>query len=143
MWQQVFGVRPYNISVTFPEFCRYLSETDSKDLNEHFVPSMDVCHPCLVQYDFYGNFRNFSADSTQLIKKFDTDPKFYRDASLHRSRDQTRRKLLSYYQKLNHQDSVKLFGRLFDELLFYYTLYPSERNSHMELLRIDTPVLAL
>ena len=142
-WQQAFTVRPYNLSVTFPEFCDYISETYSKDLNEHFVPSMDICHPCLVQYDFYGNFQNFSSDSSQLIKKFNTDPKFYRDESLHRSHDQTRKKLLSYYRRLNHQDSVKLFGRLFDELLFYYTLYPSERDSHQELLGIDTPVISV
>ena len=76
VWQKLVKTQPYNISVTFPEFCRYLVETDSTELNEHFVPSMDICHPCLMQYDFYGNFRNYSTDSEQLIKRFNTDSKF-------------------------------------------------------------------
>lgn len=140
VWRKIVRNQEYNISVTFLEFCRYITETASSDMNEHFVPSMDLCHPCLMEYDFYGNFRNYSQDSTQLIKKFKTDPKFYRDESLHKPHEQTKRKLLKYYRQLSVRDKVKLMGRLYDELLFYYTLYPNEKHSHKHLLGIDLPV---
>ncbi len=133
-------LQEYNISVTFPEFCRYITESDSSELNEHFVPSMDICHPCLMNYNFYGNFRNYSQDSAQLIKKFKANPNFYRDESLHTSQDQTNQKLLQYYRQLTIREKVKLLGRLYDELLFYYTLYPSERNAHKLILGIDLAI---
>ena len=134
---------PFNISVTFSEFCRYITETNSSEMNEHFVPSMDICNPCLMEYDFYGNFRNYSTDARQLIKKFDTDPKFYRDESLHLPQDQTSKKLLRYYRTLTYREKTKLLGALYDEIMFYYTLYPSQRHSHMELLDIDIPIETL
>ena len=39
---------------------------------------------------------------------------------------------------------MKLLGRLYDELLFYYTVYPSERNSHQLILGFDwTPPIII
>ncbi len=144
VWKRVITVRDYNISVSFPEFCRYITETKSSEMNEHFVPSMDICHPCLMKYNFYGHFRNYSHDSAQLIKKFKADPKFYRDESLHQPHERTRQKLLQYYRQLTIREKLKLLGRLYDELLFYYTLYPSERNSHQLILGSDwTPPIII
>ncbi|CAI8054427.1 Carbohydrate sulfotransferase 14, partial [Geodia barretti] len=82
-WKQAFKTKPYNISVSFQHFVHYLIYTPTEDLNEHFQTSMDICHPCVVDFDFYGNFRNFSLDTQTLIKKFKTDPRYYRDESLH------------------------------------------------------------
>ena len=129
--------RHYNISITFPEFCRYLVETKSSLLNEHFAPSVDMCQPCRIQYDFYGNFRNYSSDSAQLIKKFKANPNFIEDKSVHTRSDATRLLLPSYYQQLSQQERVQLLNRMHKDLLFYLTLYPSERNLHKKLLGID------
>lgn len=130
-----------NISVTFSEYVRKYVETDSMYLNEHFRPSIDICHPCLARFNFYGNFRNFSTDVKQLIQKFGTDPRFYRDESLHSSEEQTHRKLEEYFRRLTYRDKLQLLGRLYDDLLFYYTLYPSQRHSHYQLLGIRQPIL--
>lgn len=139
LWKQATKYNPLaNISVSFPEFIHYFTETH--DLNEHFVPSMDICHPCLLGYDFYANFKNISNDVTQLVKRFHTDPRYYHDSSLHRTDEQTKIKLASYYSLLTQRDKVKLLGQLYDELLFYYTIYPSEQHSHQTLLAIDTPI---
>ena len=140
-WQLTQNKNPFNISVTFSEFVRYVVENSVLEMNEHFQPMMDICHPCLVKYNFYGNFRNISHDAKQLIARFRTSPRFYRDQSLHSSQEQTSRLMAKYYNTLTHRDKVQLVGVWYDDILFYYTLYPSERDSHRELLGIDIPVL--
>lgn len=140
-WQKISKTHEHNITVSFPEFVRYLIDTPSEDLNEHFRSSMDICHPCIVNYDFYGNFRNYSHDSQALIKKFKADPRFYRDESLHSAGGQTSQLLSYYYNQLTSREKVKLLGVWYDELAFYYTLYPSERFNHDSLLGIDLPIL--
>ena len=130
-----------NITVTFPEFVRFYVESESVDLNIHFRPSIDVCHPCLTQFNFYGDFRNISADVKQLIHKFETDPRFFRDESLHSTQEQTRNKLKDYYKRLTYRDKLQLLGRMYDDLLFFYTLYPSERHSHYDLLGIRQQII--
>lgn len=130
-----------NISVSFSDYVRNFVETDSMELNEHFRPSIDICHPCLAHFNFYGNFRNFSTDVKRLIYKFGTDPKFYRDKSLHSSEEQTHRKLEEYFRRLTYRDRMQLLGRLYDDLLFYYTIYPSQRHSHYQLLSIRQPII--
>lgn len=140
-WQQTAKQSLFNISVRFQEFVGYLLESRKANLNEHFLPSMDICHPCLIKYDFYGNFKNISHDAQALIDRFQTNPKFYLDKSLHSSSEETSKHLKHYYGMLSHRDKVRLLGMWYDELLFYYTLYPSERNSHIYLLGINHPVL--
>jgi len=140
-WERTAKEHLFNISVTFPEFVRYLIETNVEDRNEHFQPSMHICHPCLVGYDFYGNFKNYSEDAKQLIQKFNTNPKFYQNKSLHPVAHQTNRKMARYYRTLSYRDKVQLLGAWYDELVFYYTLYPAEKDCHRKLLGISEPVL--
>jgi hypothetical protein len=129
-----------NISVSFSDFVRHFVDMDVMKLNEHFQPSMDICHPCIIKYDFYGNFRNISTDVAQLIKKFHTESRFYQDYSLHSSSEQTSQILIRYYSTLSHRERVQLMGKLYDELLFYYTLYPADSHSHYQLLHIKYPI---
>ena len=129
------------LNVTFSDFIKYVIETTSEELNEHFRPSIDICHPCLVHYDFYPNFKTISPDSQALIKKFRTNPRFYRDKSFHIHDSNTSQLLHHYYGQLSHWEKVKLLGAWYDDLLFYYALYPSERHSHKTLLGVDHPVL--
>lgn len=140
-WKLALKTAPYNISVSFQLFVHYLIHTPTEDLNEHFQASMDICHPCVVDYDFYGNFKNYSHDAQALIKKFHTDPRYYRDESLHSATDQTSHTLSHYYNQLTHREKVKLLTVLYDELAFYYTLYPSEQSTHVSLLGINIPIV--
>ncbi len=137
-WQKT--TRKFNISVTFSEFVRYLVSTPKSELNEHFAPSMDLCHPCLLKFNFHGNFKNYSHDAKQIISRLKANPKFYRDKSLHTDSQQTVNYLSSYFSQLSPRDKMQLFGAWYDELLFYYTLYPSERYHYKELLGIDIDI---
>lgn len=127
-------------AVTFQEFVQYYVETDVMEMNEHFRPAMDICHPCLTKYNFYGNFRNYSSDAALLIERFRTERRFYRDKSLHKSSEQTSKKLEEYYGRLNRRDKLRLLGKMYDDLLFYYTLYPADRDSHHRLLGISLDI---
>ena len=139
-WQQLSKTQSYNITVPFQQFVNYIIYTDPKDVNEHFRVSMDICHPCVVEYDFYGNFKNYSHDARALVKKFKTDRQYYRDESLHITGQETAKFLSHYYSQLTYRERVKLLGVLYDELAFYYTLYPSERFAHKKLLGVDIPI---
>ena len=130
-----------NFTVTFQQFINYIVEHNLTSLNEHFVPSLWICHPCFVKYDFYANFRTISSDVAQLLKFFKTDGRYYRNKSLHKPAQETRMLMRSYYSSLAKRDSVKLFAALYDELAFYYTLYPLEKDSHKYLLGVYEPVL--
>ena len=128
-------------NITFSDFIRYVIETTSEELNEHFQPSFDICHPCLVHYDFYPNLKTISHDSQALIKKFQTNPRFYKDQNYHIKDSNTSQLLHHYYSQLSPREKVKLLGTMYDDLLFYYALYPSERHSHRPLLGVDHAVL--
>lgn len=140
-WQHLSKTEKYNISVSFQQFVHYIIYTDVESINEHFQPSMDICHPCIVKYDFYGNFKNYSHDVQALIKKFKTNPRYYRDESLHNNGHETTHLLPHYYNQLSTREKIKLMGVLYDELAFYYTLYPSERFAHMTLLGVEIPIV--
>ncbi len=136
-WQAASKPKRADLNVTFSEFVQYLIDMEKEELNEHFRPSMDICHPCLIQYDFYGNFKTFSRDAQALIKKLGMNPLYYRDESLHSPESQTAQLLQHYYDQLPSREKVKLLGAWYDELAFYYTLYPSERYSHRTMLGVD------
>ena len=127
-WQQTAKQNLFNISVSFQEFVRYLIESRRSSINEHFLPSINICHPCLIKYDFYGNFKNISHDAHALIDRFQANPKFYRDESLHSSSEETNKLLKRYYRTLSHRDKVQLLGAWYDELVFYYTSASSRRS---------------
>lgn len=38
-------------------------------LDQHFVPMSHMCNPCVVDYDYYGNFRTLTDDIHYLLRK--------------------------------------------------------------------------
>lgn len=126
LWQMSWSFNLFNLSVSFQDFIQYLIDTHWSELNEHFQPQVEVCRPCVVNYDFYGNFRNYSHDSAAIIKKIKANPKYYRDESLHTPMQQTHNYVSQYYSKLEEREKVRLIGSWYDEFAFYCTLYPSD-----------------
>lgn len=127
-WQKSASYSVFNLSVTFEEYVKYITDSRSLDLNEHFQSQIDICHPCLVEYDFYGNFGTYSQDAKALIKKIGANPRYYKDESLHEPSQQTSHFVSQYYSKLDERERLRLLGSWYDEFAFYYTLYPNERD---------------
>ena len=139
-WNDTHGVRKINITVTFSDYIRYLTDTKWAENQEHFQPQLEACHPCFINFDFYGDFRNISRDVAEMMHKFKTNPAFYKDGSLHSSSEQTSELAREYYGKLTHREKVQLVGAWYDELAFYYTLYPSERRKQYHYLGVNEPI---
>lgn len=127
----------YNITISFPEFVQYFIDTKKEDLNPHFKPMVHTCHPCRVQYDFYGNFKTYSQDAKLVIRKLRMSMENYPNRSLHPSGRETRTYLEQYYRQLSKRQRTGLFLTLQSELEFYYSLYPEDRNSHSQLLGVQ------
>lgn len=127
----------YPLRVNFEDFVRYLVEKDNADINPHFRPMIDTCHPCEIRYDFYADFRSLGQDVDYIIRKIHAKPKYYRDQSLHSNSTQTKSFLGQYYSKLPETLRHRLFQDWRSELDFYYHLYPDEKNSHVFLLGVN------
>uniref|UniRef100_A0A0B6Z580 Carbohydrate sulfotransferase n=1 Tax=Arion vulgaris TaxID=1028688 RepID=A0A0B6Z580_9EUPU len=58
--------------VKFSEFVKFIIEnehTGAESLNEHWGQYYKQCHPCLVDYDYVGNFETVENDTKSVIEK--------------------------------------------------------------------------
>ncbi len=76
-----------------------------------------------------------------IIKKLDAPMEYYPNASYHDPSHQTGSLLEQYYSQLSTEVKHALFRDLYQELDFYYHLYPEERTSHCEVLETDELIL--
>ncbi|XP_068164817.1 carbohydrate sulfotransferase 12-like isoform X2 [Antennarius striatus] len=57
------------VSPTFHNFVQYLIDPKTrKPFDEHWRPMYQLCHPCLIQYDFIGHQETLQEDTNQLLK---------------------------------------------------------------------------
>lgn len=125
----------YSLSITFSEFIEYLIYKPHVDISPYFKPMIDICHPCRIKYDFYGNFKRYNEDLKFIADRVIT-PKSVYHKNLHtKMYDSTI--LYNYYSQLSQSLKRKLFKKWRMELDFYYHLYPEERNSHKVFLDVN------
>ena len=132
-WEQDGGSEP--ISVTFSEYIWWIVESNPQFLNEHFSPIVDNALPCMMKYDFYANFKMFNSDILGLIWRLKLPLKYFYQKGT-RTEGHTHKLLHHYYSQLDKDLKLKLFEKIFQDLDFYYHLYPEERTSHVELLQV-------
>ena len=81
--------------VTFNEFVQFIVDewrNGSKTLDAHWRPIVDLCLPCVMQYDFIGKFETLNRDVEYLLRRkwnesqwiglFDSQPKAKTTSSL-------------------------------------------------------------
>ncbi|XP_038056655.1 carbohydrate sulfotransferase 14-like [Patiria miniata] len=56
-------------NITLEEFVRYLLDTGTAKMDQHWKPMHLLCQPCAVQYDFVGSFEQLSEDSNYVLDK--------------------------------------------------------------------------
>lgn len=54
-------------SVSFSEFCRYVTNDIGVAVNAHFMPMYAKCLPCHVGYDFVGKMETFRDDTNFIL----------------------------------------------------------------------------
>ena len=126
------------IQVTFSEYIRWIVDSKHDRLNEHFAPTISNSLPCRIKYDFYGNFKMYNSDIAQVAHKLHVPFEYFYNISWHDPSLETRNFLDYYYSQLEKELKLQLFQSFFNELDFYYHLYPEEKNCHTRLLGIDS-----
>lgn len=128
----------YNISITFSEFVDYYIDSFKDSLNPHIKPFTRICHPCSIPFDFYIHFSNYSQDVKMLVNKVGMNWNHFHDQSLYASANASTAAITNqYYQRLSRMQRARLYDAIREELLFYYHLFPVERDSHKDLLGIE------
>ena len=135
-WVESETSRRTNLTVTFEEFVLYFVNSNLKKINPHLKPVIYSCHPCRIRYEYYGNFKTYSQDALLAMEHLGIDSRFYRNKSLHSSLQQTSEFLEKYYGQLSSSLKYRLYKKLQEELEFYYTLFPRERNTHVDILGV-------
>ena len=120
------------ISPTFAEFLRFMNMYPLNQYNEHFMPSLRLCSPCAVHYDFYANFKSLDYDIFAVLDYLSISTSFY-PKSISHIQTPTRTLLHRYFEKLTWQQKKSIFGVFSQELQFYYSLHPEEENMHRAL----------
>lgn len=121
-----FRKNPTNVSlakgddVTFVEFVNYIVSSDPSFYNEHWQRVTDLCHPCLIKYDFIGKYDTLTEDSNFLLKHFQTNFDF----PLLTKPSTTLSNLKKYYNTLDKNAIYKLYKIYeMDFRLFGYDLF--------------------
>ena len=130
------GMKP--VKNSFYDFINYWLNPGGSSIahNDHFSPMIDVCKPCKVRYDFYGNFKHFDRDAQVLVDRIgasssDLKQGYYSEDS---STDQ---RMNVYYSTLTETQRIAVVKKMSLDLQFYYTLFPEERDSHKQILNVS------
>ncbi|XP_077984734.1 carbohydrate sulfotransferase 14-like [Glandiceps talaboti] len=62
------GPAPQGDDVTFTEYVQYLTEANLNQMDIHWMPMHELCQPCIINYDFVGNFENLDEDVDHVLK---------------------------------------------------------------------------
>ena len=59
---------PSGDDVKFSEFARFVSESRTREMNEHWQPLESLCQPCVVDYDLVLHHETLEKDSRELLE---------------------------------------------------------------------------
>lgn len=124
-------------NVTFTQYIRWVIATPNNHLNKHIAPVIENIYPCRVRYNFYGNFKQLTNDMHMVIKRLQAPMEYFWNTSYYEAGSQTDQMLDHHYSQLDMELKHNLFRDFYQELDFYYHLYPEERDSHCELLDVS------
>ena len=135
LWRRNGSKTP--IHVEFQDYVTYWIQTSGIPYDEHFLPSIRLCSPCEVRYDYYGKFEDFTNESmifTDMIrgKRSHIYSKTPRDKL-----ERVALEAPSYYNKLSEEQKIAIIDLLSLDLGLYYALFPEERGSHKTIMGLD------
>ena len=129
--------RNRTIYPTFSEYINFLNLIDLKDVytNEHFKPIIYQCYPCVINYNFYGSFKLLPNDANAVLEHFKLNSSYYDKKSfISHTSYKTSDLVPKYFSELTTSQKTALFHSFADELDFYYSLHPEEKDCHLNLL---------
>ena len=145
LWRAGGGVAPINI--TFSDFIDHwthfpiFNKADAR-LDEHFLLINDMCQPCRIRFDFYGNFHHFERDAQVLISKIGAKSEDLR-SGYYSEDTSTEARMQQYYSTLSEGQKRQVLKKMALELEFFYAIFPEERDSHKRILNTDVDIYVL
>ena len=137
-WKKINGTAP--IVISFSDFIDYwLNSIGKMSQDTHFLPIFDICHPCHVQFNYYGNFNAFDEDADVLIKVIGNNDTSARH-SYHTNTEKTSSVAPDYYSQLSTKQKEMIVDKLARDMSFYYTIFPTEKNIHKRTMGIGYDV---
>lgn len=132
LWKQTNRSESY---ISFTTFLKWVTNENISAINEHFMPQYYNCEPCRMDYHFYGNFKNFSKDATQILEQFSPSLELLQ-TSYYSQGKKTSDMMTNYYSQVSKQLKHSLYLKFSIEFDFYHSLYPSEKTFTYKLLEI-------
>ena len=124
------------IPISFSDFIDYWLFNKTLNGNDHFMPIFTICQPCQVRYHYYGNFDTYEHDANVLIKHIESNSTLLRDG-YYEAGKQTSVVAPKYYKQLSKNQKKLIISKLAKDLSFYYTIFPSQRDTHKSIMGID------
>ena len=126
----------YPINIKFSDFIDYWVESEGLSHNAHFNTVVRLCRPCVVRYDYYGNFKTFRNDSKLLMDRIGASEEELRPQYPKPSDELVNK----YYGQLSENQKLKILKKLTPELRLYYMLFPPEKDTHKQILGIEADI---
>lgn len=123
------------VDISFPDFVAYWLKTTARH-DVHFEPITGLCAPCIVRYDYYGNFHTFNRDARVLLDRIHANSSFLREGYYNGS-DYTAMVAKKLFDQVSLEQKLAVLKKLSREIDFYYHLFPEERDSHKRILDTD------
>jgi len=120
----------YNVSeVDFETYIKWIVDKHNKKLNEHFAPQYLLANPCVVRYNYYGNFKRLSEEMALISKWLKVHRRLFADFDYHSQMNRTENLVGNYFSIISDDLKTKLFWDFYLEFDFYFSLFPEELGS--------------
>ena len=110
---------------SFSEFIHFLYDSDPAVMNEHYKPMVELCQPCAVKYNFFGNFATLRRDANNILTHLHINTTLFWDRGKHQSKP-TVSYIQQYYPDLRPIDIKRLEEKFGDDITLYNHLFPFE-----------------
>ena len=107
-----------------------MTKFDLSSYNEHFLPFLELCQPCAINYDSFLNLKTLQYDIFALMEYLGIPSEYYPP---YRKMEMTRDLMGVYYKHVPATLKNKVYKRLANDLEFYYNLHPEENGMHFNL----------
>ena len=128
-----------SITISFPDFIQYWIKTGGIKIDEHFRTTFDLCAPCKIRYNYYGNFNTYAKDAGVLIDRIHGNMSYLLDPGKRNSNSIAP----NFYSEITDMQKKEIINILAIDLQFYYTLFPAERDSHKAIMGVDYDIPSL
>ncbi|XP_038055346.1 carbohydrate sulfotransferase 11-like [Patiria miniata] len=115
------------LNITFQQFSRFVSDPINQNLEPHWQEMYRQCQPCMIQYDFIGNYSSLKEDADFIIKTTKLNQPFPESTNPTGSSKQS--KIKRYFSQLTEDEIDALYQRYSTDFhLFGYSVPPYISN---------------